>query len=69
MLVEMLAAENDLPVRPPTLNRTMLPFTELSPPAFEPLVAEVVRYVDRLQQVSMYGRSGQAQGGFDMADP
>jgi len=66
MLVEVLAAENDLPVRPPTLNPALLPFTELSPPAFERLVAEVVLYVDGLQQVRVYGRSGQAQGGLDI---
>lgn len=57
MLVEMLAAENDLPVRPPTLSRALLPFTELSPPAFERLVAEVVPNVDALQQVNVYGQS------------
>jgi hypothetical protein len=50
-LVEVPAAENDAPVRPPTLNPALLPFGELSPPAFERLVAAVVLYVDGLQQV------------------
>jgi hypothetical protein len=50
-LVEVLAAENDAPLRPPTPNPALLPFGELSPPAFERLVAEVVLYVDGLQQV------------------
>jgi hypothetical protein len=65
-LVEVLAAENDAPLSPPIHNPALLPFGELSPPAFERLVAEAVLYVDGLQQVRVYGRSGQAQGGLDI---
>ena len=65
-LVEVLAVEYGSAVTPPTLNPALLPFEELSPPAFERLVAEVVLHVDGLQQVRVYGRSGQAQGGLDI---
>lgn len=65
-LEQILARSSDAPVTPPTAVVTELPFAEISPPVFEKVVAEVVLSADRLDDVHIYGRSGQDQGGLDI---
>lgn len=51
----------------PTRNPYALPLSELSPTAFESLVAEIVSRRDNLG-VQFYGRSGQKQYGLDVVE-
>ncbi|KJF19417.1 hypothetical protein [Rhodococcus sp. AD45] len=65
-LEQVIARTSNTAVSPPPAIATELPFAEISPPVFEKLVAEVVLSVDRLDDVHIYGRSGQNQGGLDI---
>ncbi|MQA87834.1 MAG: hypothetical protein GEV03_25225 [Streptosporangiales bacterium] len=65
-LEDLLARSQTLPLSPPISAPAGLPFDQLAPRVFERLVAEVVWRVDGMNNVRIYGRSGQDQGGLDI---
>jgi hypothetical protein len=65
-LSQILAPEQPEPLSPPLAQAASLPLSELAPPVFERLIAEVATRVDGNGPLRLYGRSGQSQHGLDI---